>query len=202
VTGAEKRGSRGFAGWTTREIVVAAVLAVAVGVIFWVWDLLYSTAFSAMPFPFSYAVNGVWMVGGLLVPLVIRRPGSALFGEFVAAFVSMLLVNQWGAATLLSGLVQGAGAEIVFAAFLWRRFDLPVVLLAAAGAQVPSYLLDSWFYGYWAAYSTRAVLAGWVIAVISALVLGGLVAWGLAQALARTGVLAGFPIGNARERRV
>jgi energy-coupling factor transport system substrate-specific component len=202
VTCAEKRSPRGFAGWTTREIVVAAVLSVAVGVVFWVWDLLYSSVFSAMPFPLSYAVNGVWMVGGLLVPLVIRRPGSAIFGEFVAAFVSMLLVNQWGAATLLSGLVQGAGAELVFAAFLWRRFDLPVVLLAAVGAQVPSYLLDSVLYGYWTAYTTGAVLAGWVIAVVSALVLGGLVAWGLAQALARTGVLAGFPIGNAHQRRV
>jgi energy-coupling factor transport system permease protein len=202
VTSAQRRSSRGFAGWTTREIVVAAVLAVAVGVIFWVWDLLYSSVFSAMPFPFAYAINGLWMVGGLLVPLVIRRPGSAFFGEFVAAFVSMLLVNQWGAATLFSGLVQGAGAEIVFAAFLWRRFDLPVVLLAAVGAQVPSYLLDSVLYGYWAAYSTRVVLAGWVIAVVSALVLGGLVAWGLAQALARTGVLAGFQIGNAHQRRV
>jgi len=198
----DPRTGRGFTRWTTREIVVAAVLAVAVGVIFWVWDLLYSAAFSAIPFPLTYAVNGLWMVGGLLVPYVVRRPGAALLGEFVAAFVSMMLVNQWGAATLLSGAVQGLGAEAVFAAFRYRRFDLPTLLLAAAGAQVPSYLLDTALYGYWTAYSARAVLAGWVIAVVSAVILGGLVAWGLAEALARTGVLAGFALGNERQTRI
>ena len=100
-----------FKDWTTREIVVAAVLAVAVGVIFWAWGLLWSSAFQAVPFPFSYALVGVWMVGGLLVPYVIRRPGAALLGELVAAFVSMAMGNQWGILTMASGLVQGVGSR-------------------------------------------------------------------------------------------
>src|SRR5674476_1117840 len=53
------------------EIVIAAVLAVAVGVIFWAWDQLWATAFSAVPFPISYLLVGIWMVGGLLVPYVV-----------------------------------------------------------------------------------------------------------------------------------
>jgi energy-coupling factor transport system substrate-specific component len=199
---AMSRAERTFASWSTQELVVAAVLAVAVGVLFWVWNVLYAAVFQAIPFPAVYAVNGLWMVGGLLVPYVVRRPGAALLGEFVAAFVSMLLVNQWGAATLLSGLFQGAGAELGFAAFRWRRFDLPVLLLAAAGAQLGGYLLDSVFYGYLEAYTTGAVVAGLVIALASALVLGGLVAWALGQALARTGVLAAFPLGQRRRRRI
>ena len=101
-----------FKDWTTSELVVAAVLAVAVGVIFWGWGLLWSSVFQVIPFPFSYALIGVWMVGGLLVPYVIRRPGAALIGELVAAFVSMALGNQWGVLTMASGLVQGAGAEL------------------------------------------------------------------------------------------
>ena len=60
-----------FKDWTTREIVVASVLAVAVGVVFWAWGLLWSSAFQAIPFPFSYALVGVWMVGGLLVSQVL-----------------------------------------------------------------------------------------------------------------------------------
>lgn len=194
--------ARGLAGWSTRELVVGAVLAVAVGLLFWVWDLLYSAVFQTIPFPFSYVINGVWMVGGLLVPYVIRRPGAALFGEFVAAFVSMLLVNQWGAAVLLSGLFQGVGAEVVFGAFRWRRYDLSVLLLAAVGAQVFGYVLDSIYYGYFAAYSLSAVVGGLVIAVASAVVLGGLVAWVLGQALARTGVLSGFALAREGRRRI
>ncbi len=136
------------------------------------------------------------------MPYVIRRPGAALFGEFVAAFVSMLLVNQWGAAVLLSGLFQGAGAELGFAAFRYRRFDLPVLLLAAVGAQVLGYGLDSVFYGYFAAYSLAAVSGGLVIAVASAVLLGGVVAWVLGRALARTGVLSGFAVSRERRRRI
>lgn len=196
------RVERGYVSWSTQELVVAAVLAVAVGLLFWVWNLLYAAVFQAIPFPAVYAVNGLWMVGGLLVPYVVRRPGAAFLGEFVAAFVSMLLVTQWGAATLLSGLFQGAGAELGFAAFRWRRFDLPVLLVAAVGAQVAGYLLDSVLYGYLQAYTTGAVVAGLVIAVASALVLGALVAWGLGQTLARTGVLAGFPLGRERRQRI
>ena len=64
--------------WTTRELVVAAVLAVAVGVIFWAWGLLWSSVFQLVPFPFHYAFIGIWMIGGLLVPYVVRRPGAAL----------------------------------------------------------------------------------------------------------------------------
>lgn len=202
MSSAPRADARGLSGWSTRELVVGAVLAVAVGVLFWVWDLLYAAAFQTVPFPFSYAVNGVWMVGGLLVPYIIRRPGAALFGEFVAAFVSMLLVNQWGAAVLLSGLFQGVGAEVGFAAFRYRRFDLPVLLLAAAGAQVFGYVLDSVYYGYFAAYSLPAVSGGLVIAVASALVLGGVVAWALGRALARTGVLSGFALGSEGRRRI
>lgn len=183
-------------------MVVAAVLAVATGILFWVWNQLYATVFQAIPFPFSYAINGVWMVGGLLVPYIVRRPGAAFLGEFVAAFVSMLLVNQWGVVTLLSGLFQGVGAELGFAAFRWRRFDLPVLLVAAVGAQTAGYLLDSVYFGYLTAYSTAAVIAGLVIALASALLLGALVAWALGRALARTGVLASFPLGRERRRRI
>ena len=51
----------------------------------------------------------------VLAPLIIRKPGAALFAEMVAAGVSALLGSLWGVDTLLSGFVQGAAAELVFA---------------------------------------------------------------------------------------
>ena len=76
-----RRALAPFEEWTTREIVIGAVLAVVAWVIFWAWDALYSSVFQAIPFPAVYAINGMWMLGGLLVPYVIRRPGAAFFGE-------------------------------------------------------------------------------------------------------------------------
>ena len=193
-------GGGDHARWTTREIVVGAVLGVAVGVIFWAWGLLWSTAFQAVPFPVSYLLVGLWMMGGLLVPYVVRRPGAALLGELVAAFVSMLLGNQWGVATMLSGLVQGVGAELVFGAFRWRRYSLPVMLGAGALAGVLSILLDSFVSGYWQAYTGKAILVGVVMVAASGALLGGLASLLLGDALARTGVLAGLGISRDRHR--
>jgi energy-coupling factor transport system substrate-specific component len=191
-----------FKEWSTRELVVAAVLAVAVGVIFWGWGLLYSSVFTLIPFPFSYVTVGLWMVGGLLVPYVIRKPGAALLGELVAAFVSMALGNQWGILTLASGLVQGAGAELVFAGFRWKRFDRAAVFGAAALAGVFSILLDTFVYSYYRTYTWGSIGLAALLIVISSVVLGGVLSQLLGEALAKTGVLSGLSISQGKVKRI
>ncbi len=186
--------------WTTREIVVGSVLAVASGFLFWGWGLLWSTVVMPfIPFPFHYLLAGTWMLGGIIVPYVIRRPGAALLGELVAAFVSMLPGNQWGVSTMLSGLVQGVGAELVFGAGGWRRYSTPMLMGAGAVAGVLSLTFDSFYYGYWQMYSTGAILAAGAFMAVSGAVLGGLLSKVLADSLTRAGVFAGLAI--ARERR-
>jgi energy-coupling factor transport system permease protein len=188
--------------WTTREIVVASVLAVAVGVIFWAWGLLWSSAFQAIPFPFSYALVGVWMIGGLLVPYVIRRPGAALLGELVAAFVSMAMGNQWGILTMASGIVQGVGAEAVFAAFRWKRFTGVALYGAAALAGAFSILLDTFVYSYYVTYTWNSIGVAAILCVISSVVLGGGLSQLLGRLLAQTGVLSGLAGGASGTKRV
>lgn len=188
--------------WSTRELVVAAVLAVVVGVIFWGWGLLWSSAFQAVPFPASYSLVGLWMLGGLLVPYVVRRPGAALFGELVAAFVSMAMGNQWGILTMASGLVQGIGSEAVFACYRWKRFGFPALYLAAALAGAFSILLDTFVYGYYAAYTWNSIGIAAILCVVSSVVLGGVLAWLLGEALARTGALSGLAIGAGRVKKI
>jgi energy-coupling factor transport system permease protein len=191
-----------FTAWTTRELVVAAVLSVAVGVIFWAWGLLWTAAFSLIPFPFQYGTVGLWMMGGLLVPYIVRRPGAAFFAEVVAAFVSMALGNQWGILTMASGLVQGAGAELVFAAYGWKRFTGPALYGAAALAGVFSIALDTFVYGYYSAYTWTSILVAAIFCVVSSVVLGGLLSQLLAEALAKTGVLAGLQISKGKVKRI
>jgi energy-coupling factor transport system substrate-specific component len=191
-----------FKEWTTRELVVAAVLAVAVGVVFWAWGQLWTATSMDNFFPFSYTLVGLWMMGGLLVPYVVRRPGAALFGELVAAFVSMAIGNMWGIMTMASGLVQGAGAEIVFAGFRWKRFTGPALYGAGALAGVFSILLDTFNYSYYRTYGWDKILLAAVLCVVSAVILGGLLSQLLGQALAKTGVLSGLEIGKGKVKRI
>src|SRR5688572_17956992 len=83
-------------GWRTVDIVVGAVLAVAFGVIFQAWNLLWSAidpVFTAFP-PAAGFFVGLWLAAGVLGGLVIRRPGAALFVEAVAAIISAMLGAQ------------------------------------------------------------------------------------------------------------
>ena len=95
--------------WRTRDIVVAAVIGVAFGVVFWAWGLIYAAAEPLFAFapPLRDVMYGVWLIPAVLAPLVIRKPGAALFAEMVAAVVSALLGTVWSIDVLLSGFLQG-----------------------------------------------------------------------------------------------
>jgi len=112
--------------WRTVDIVVTAAIAVAFGVVFWAWNALWAAAtpaFLAVP-PAQNILYGTWLAAGVVAGLVVQKPGAALFAELVAASVSLILGSQWGLDAALSGLFQGAGAELGFAVFRYRRWDL------------------------------------------------------------------------------
>lgn len=179
--------------WRTVDIVVGAALAVAFGAVFQAWNLLWtavSPAFVGVP-PLQGFMYGVWLLPAVLVPLVIRRPGAALLGEGVAAVASALFGAPWGLLTIVYGLMQGGAAELVFAMGLYRRWGLPIALLAGAAAGAAAVLLDLViYYPSWAA-GFQVLYAALVIP--SAAVVAGLGGWLLVRALVRTGVLSAFP---------
>ena len=70
------------------------------------------------------------MIPAVLGMLIIRKPGAALFCETVAATGELIMGSQYGTTVLISGILQGLGAELIFAAFLYKKFNLPV---SAAG---------------------------------------------------------------------
>jgi energy-coupling factor transport system substrate-specific component len=138
---------------------------------------------------------GVWLVPAVVGALVIRRPGAALFTELVAANVELFLGNRWGAAVLLSGVLQGLGVELVMALFRHRRFGVVVAVLGGILSAVFEIVLFEWqsyvadFSGMWKAiYLACGMVSGAVIAGV-----GG---WLLVRALARTGALNAFPPGQ------
>ncbi len=180
-------------GWRTRDIVVTAVIGVAFGVVFWTWGLAWSAAdplFAFLPAA-KNLLYAVWLVPAVLAPLIVRKPGAALFAEMVAAGVSTLIGSQWGPDTLLSGFVQGAAAELIFAFTLYRTFSLPILIVAAIASAAAAWIHD-WALYYAAVDVTTQIVVG-VIMAISAAVIAGLGSDLLAQSLRRAGVLEGFP---------
>ena len=179
--------------WRTRDIVVAAVLGVAFGVVFWAWGFAWAGLA-----PLNGAVPvlqdlfyAVWLVPAVLAPLIIRKPGAALFAEMVAAGLSALLGSQWGVDTLLSGFVQGAAAELVFAFTLYRVWSLPVLGLAAVASAAAAWIHD-WVL-YYPEVAIEIQVARGIAMAISAVVIVALGSQALVRSLRRAGVLEGFP---------
>ncbi len=186
--------------WRTVDIVVTAAIAVAFGVVFWAWNALWAAAtpaFLAVP-PAQNILYGTWLAAGVVAGLVVQKPGAALFAELVAASVSLILGSQWGLDAALSGLFQGAGAELAFALFRYRRWDIVAALLAAALAAVGAWIHDTPLY-YAELPLTDQLVIG-VFMLISAIVIAGVGSWWLTRALAQTGVLAQFPSGRSQQR--
>ena len=189
--------------WRVVDIVVASVVAVASGVVFWVWGQAYnpiSGPVTALLPGFQGILNGPWLFAGVLTALIVRKPGAALFGEVVAAVVSMLIGTQWGFATLFSGVVQGLGAEIVFALFLYANWRLVPALVAGVGAGLAGSVLDL-FYSYPGARPEFAVTYV-ITSAISGMLIAGLLSWLLVRALAQTGALSRFAAGREVTGRV
>ncbi|HEX4897487.1 MAG TPA: ECF transporter S component [Candidatus Limnocylindrales bacterium] len=179
--------------WRTRDIVVAAVLGVAFGVVFWAWGFAwagFAPLNSALPV-FQDLFYAVWLVPAVLAPLIIRKPGAALFAEMVAAGLSALLGSQWGVDTLLSGFVQGAAAELVFAFTLYRAWSLPVLGVAAVASAAAAWIHD-WVL-YYPEVAIEIQVARGIAMAISAIVIVALGSGALVRSLRRAGVLEGFP---------
>ncbi|MEU4637219.1 ECF transporter S component [Micromonospora chalcea] len=185
--------------WRTVDIVVASVIAVTFGVVFWAWGLLWSATDAAFAFfpPAQAVLYGVWLIPAVLAGLIIRKPGAALYCETVAAIISALLGSQWASIVILQGLMQGIGAELAFAAFRYRSFKLPVAVLAGALTGLGAAIFD---FVYWnKAYDFASYRLPYaLITIVSATIVAGLGAHVLTRALANTGVLDRFPAGRDR----
>jgi energy-coupling factor transport system substrate-specific component len=186
-------GSVPGVGWRTRDVVVTAVIGVAFGVVFWAWGNL---AWPALGFlgPLQNLLYGPWLIPVVLAPLVIRRPGSGVFAEVVAASVSALLGSQWGVLVLLYGAVQGLAGELPFLATRYRSFGWPVVVAAGVLASLAAWILD-WVFFFPGVDPTTQLLVGALMAVSGVVVVAGGSLF-LARALRDAGVLAGFASGE------
>jgi energy-coupling factor transport system permease protein len=188
--------------WRVVDIVVASVIAVACAVIFLAWIPLQAGP-SALLKPLLPGLqgitNGPWLIAGPLAGLIVRKPGAALYAEFVASALELLVLPAYGASVLLSGLVQGLGAELVFAVLAYRAFGPVVALLAGAVAGVGETIVDLplWYPGttplFQVVYGVTTIVSGAVI---------GLICAPLVKAIAATGALDRFASGRSARRAV
>jgi energy-coupling factor transport system substrate-specific component len=206
-TRAERRGpvlaTRPLLAFRTVDLVSAAMLGVAFGVVFWAWGLVYngpSEAMAAIFAPLKGLWYGPWLIAGVVGGLLIRRPGAALITETVAASVSALIGTQWGWEVLASGVLQGLGVELALALFAWKRFGPGVAMLAGFLAAAFETVFLEWhlYYADWT-WAFKLVYLGTF--GVSGAVVAGLGGLALVRALAKTGAVNAMPAGQEELER-
>lgn len=197
------RATRPLMAWRTVDILTIAFLGAAFGIAYWGWGLAYEAPAAplkaAFP-PLSGITAAPWLVAGVVGGLVVRRPGAALLCEVVAALVSMIPGTQWGFTTLISGILQGLGAEIGFALLGYGSYGLFAAMLAGA-LSAPMEAVYEWFV-WWTDWAWNYKIAYLVIFTAAGAVIAGGLGWLITRALAAAGALNAFPPGQeARESR-
>ncbi|QOR67363.1 ECF transporter S component [Cytobacillus suaedae] len=173
-------------GLKLTDILVTVVIAIAFGIVYKIWGPLY---YAVKPFGLhaDQLIYGMWFIAATVAFLIIRKPGVALLAETAAASGEFLMGSEFGLTVLLYGFIQGLFAELVLAAFRYKRFDLLVVCLAGLGAGLGSLVMDF-------AYGEVGDLAAWnltlfiVARFVGAVLFTGVLAYYLVKALEATGV--------------
>ncbi|WP_347306538.1 ECF transporter S component [Corynebacterium sp. SA-MJD20WY100] len=184
--------------WRVVDIIVATVLAVACGLIFVFWNSVgyaWYMAMDALTPGLGGLATGIWLIGGVLGALIIRKPGAAVYVEVLAASVSAVMGSQWGWSTIYSGLAQGIGIELVLIVFAYRKFGLGIAMLGGALAGVGAWCLELFTSGN-LAKGPEFLIIYLVCLIISGTILAGVVGHLLTRALAATGALDRFAVGR------
>jgi energy-coupling factor transport system substrate-specific component len=179
--------------WTIRETFIVAVLGAVFGVLYLGWVqvwLILQAIFGAVTMD---VVMGFWFIVSIIAAAIIRKPGVALVSEVMAAGVQVLLGSPAGLMLLLTGFVQGAGAEAVFAATRYRRWSLTVLMAAGVGAAVASFAY-TWVRFNYGNLAPGLLVLMFVLRCTSGALLAGLLGHLIVKALYRTGVLSGLAI--------
>ena len=174
-------------GLKLTDILVTVVIAVVFGVVYKVWGPVYGLL-QPLGLHAEQLSYGMWFIASTFAFLVIRKPGVAVLAEVAAASMEIFFGGEWGASTLVYGLFQGLGAEIVFALFRYRSANIGVVSLAAIGSAIASLFIDS-YYGYIEALSFWNYCLFIGLRLVGSVLIAGIFAALLAGALEKTGAL-------------
>jgi energy-coupling factor transport system substrate-specific component len=183
--------------WTQRETVIIAALGIVFGMLYLGWVQLWLLLQAAIGPLALDLMLGFWCVVSVLAAYIIRKPLVAFSAEVIAAVAEVMTGNPAGLILVLTGVVQGAGAELPFALTRWRNYRLPVLLASGASAAVFSFAY-TWIRFNYGTLAPGLLVAMFALRVTSGILLAGLLGKILGDALYRTGVLSGLAIDAAK----
>ena len=185
--------------WELRDVILMAILGVVFSAVYlavFQGGLALSTVLAPAGLG-NFGIEiiyGVWFMAATLAAYIIRKPGVALITEVLASAVELLMGNSGGITVVLTGLIQGAGAELVFAVFRYRKWDLASLSLAAIASAVFIFCYELYDLNYYL-LSPGLLIGQLAVRFVSAFVFSGVICKLAGDGLAKTGVVKSYAIG-------
>jgi len=174
--------------YTTRDIVIIAVIAAIAGVINTGTGNIWYLANSSLGPLGGALLQGAFMWAYIRVMWLVRKPGAAIFLGIIETAVEVLLGNASGIGTLGWGLTQGLGVEIVMAISGYQNFSIWAAIAAGASASQFGTTWTAVLFG-WDPATAKDVWMAMPVNLISGAIFSGLFGFYLAKGLAKTGLI-------------
>lgn len=190
------------AAWELRDIVLMVVLGAVFGFAYWAlvqaWNGLAILMGPAGDLA-QHVLLGGWLIVAPIAIAIIRRPGAGIAAEILASVIEVVFLGSpVGPMLILSAAVQGLGSELAFAITRYRRYTWTVFAVSGLFGATLVFFLTAFRYGW---FGQEIFFLRFAIQAVSGIVLGGILAKVVVDALARTGVVDGFAIGRERAAR-
>lgn len=189
--------------WKLKDVLLIAICAVLFGVIYlgctYTGGILYGLLTPVgMPSLGYEPFYGIYFMAGAFGLYVMRKPGTGIVAELLAAIMECMLGNYFGPIIILSGLVQGFGFELLIMLRRYRAYDRGTMCIAAVICSVFTMGYNLIISGY-NLIAVPVLLLMLAVRIVSAIVFDGLLTPKLANALVRAGVLKGYRIAEGLE---
>jgi len=185
-----------FKAFTTFDIVLMALLAVANGV------LTYYLAFvnkmlTVLGGPIATStITGVYMIYGLLAMYIIRKPGTAFITYMIGAIVQILMGISYGMPSAFTAAIcYAVVVEGFFALVRYKRWGYASMIVLGALMVPLWFVFAAYMFGY-LQWGTAVLATALIVRCASGAILCGAVTRWIGDALARTGLLRGYAIGK------
>lgn len=191
-------GTRRNHRFTLKDLVLIVVLGVVFGFLYWALVQAW-TGLSILLGPAGdlaqHVLLGGWLLVAPIAVAIVRTRFAGVIAEVLASVIEVVFLGSAvGPILLVVAAIQGAGSELPFAlrrysSFGWGSYALSG--LVGAGAV---FFFSAFRFGW---YGQDLFFIRLLIQLASGLILGGLLAKVIVDALAKTGVVDNFAIGRA-----
>lgn len=184
--------------WELKDIIMIGLVsvffaAVYLGAVYFgqfLTTLLTPFGLGVLGYEFVY---GIWFMAATFTPYIIQKPGVATVAEVLSAFLEVLMGNFYGPIIFVSGLIQGLGAEVVFAKYDYKRYDWKTMCLAAIGCTIFSFIWTLFRSGHYK-LDIGLLAVMFVIRLTSSILFSAVGSKIMADRLSNAGVLKGYSI--------